>query len=295
LKYVTAIATFLSASLFVGCEGVREKEEAVASAKVPESVAPPSRALPPDGRAFLAELAPLPGDVAPPGTGLRLSYRITGPAGSTGEMIVLLGVGGLRSESWSLDLPSIDGGKARRIEAWRTQGRSWVWSAEGGGPGEKYANPLESVASAYEARDEEARRRLVDTVRDWQGQLVDARREHPGEREEIEGISCLRMNLAGQVLCVWEETGLPLRHQGDSFSLELRTVQRGVELVEGSFDLPERAKEAKVVDVPKQWTLEGEAWLAELERGDPTALASVLTPGLRLPTTTELELETGTK
>lgn len=257
--------------------------------KSPAPVVP----IPVDGAAFLAELAPLPFQVNKPvegrvETALRLSYHLVGPAGSSGELVVVLASAGLRTEAWHLTLPAVDGGQGRDIRALRVQNRNWVWAAVGDSAGEKYPNPLNSVAEAYDARGEEARRRLVDTVRHWQSELDKARSQHPGEREEIEGISCLRMNMAGQVLCLWEETGLPLRHQGDAFSLELRGVDKAFVVDAETFALPAQAASAIEVAAPLDWDLKGEDWLAQLERGNPAALASYLTPGLRLPTAAEL-------
>ena len=176
----------------------------------------------------------------------------------------------------------------RLVRSQRVQNQDWVWAALGETAGEKYPSPLASLAEAYDARDPEARVSLTRHLRAWQKQLREARAAQPGEREEIEGISCLRMNMAGQALCIWEETGLPLRHQSEAFSLEIVSVERGVEFDAQIFELPAVAEGAALVDPPEAWSARGEAWLEQLERGDPAALATVLTPGLRLPSSAEL-------
>ena len=220
--------------------------------------------------------------------GIALSYRLSGPAGSSGKLEVQIAPGGLRKESWELTLPAMGEAGPRTIRSERVQNHDWVWSAVDGAAGERYPSPLADIAAAYDARDPASRENLVRTLRDWHEALASARAEQPGEREMIEGISCLRMNMAGQSLCLWEETGLPLRHESDSFRLELSSVRRSVEMGASSFVLPEVAGAAKTVSAPESWKSKGEEWLVELERGEPAALASVLTPGLRLPTAVEL-------
>ena len=278
---------------FAACGGEGAEREGAetpaASASPVEDAAPVKAPSPTDGDAFLRALAPLP----PPAgeskeAGLRLRYRVRGPAGSSGELIVELAAGGLRREAWTLKLPAMGGAPERELRSLRVQTRSQVWNAVGDGAGEVYDNPLAEIAEAYEARDEAKREVLIRTLRDWQAALVNARREQPGEREEIEGTSCLRMTMAGQALCIWEETGLPLRHQGDAFELEVESIESIGSMPADIFELPGRAAKAKKVDPPQAWSTTGEAWLEALERGEPTALAAVLTPGLRMPVAAEL-------
>jgi hypothetical protein len=219
---------------------------------------------------------------------LRLRFRIRGPAGSDGSLVIEIAPGGVRREDWTLRLPAMGEVPERVVRSQRVQNHDWVWSALGETAGEKYPSPLASLAEAYDARKPEARVSLTRHLRAWQKQLREARELQPGEREEIEGISCLRMNMAGQALCIWEETGLPLRHQSEGFSLEIEKVERGVAFEAATFELPPAAKGAALVDPPEAWSAHGEAWLEQLERGDPAALATVLTPGLRLPSSVEL-------
>ena len=96
-------------------------------------------------------------------------------------------------------------------------------------------------------------------------------------RDTIEGQSCLETRVAGHDLCIWEETGLPLRYQGLTFSVVAREITVDAPVHAGTFALPpggKRATDDEAVFDPAQS-------VERLAKGNVAELARLLQPGLR--------------
>lgn len=236
------------------------------------SAAPIAEALPiPDTReGFLRELAPLPSDA------VQVSYEVEGPGGLSGTLEVLLQPGGLRREHWILDLP-VPGGESESIEGESIQTSDFAWT---GAPSRWTVEraPFGALADGYLGLAAEDRRAVIDSIRSFRDRLADARREHPGNAEEILGVSCLAVRLAAQELCVWEETGLPLRYAGNAFTLRALAIDLDPAIDAEAFAVPSDVEHAAPAP-----DLDPQASLQRLAERNYAELGPLLHPGLRLP------------
>lgn len=219
---------------------------------------------------FLHVLAPMPSE------GLAVSYVVSGPAGLSGSLEILVAPGGRRREAWSLELPMPDG-ESYWIEESAVQTEDYVWTGSGDGL-EVQRAPLGAIADAYLRLPHAERKRVVESLDAFRRRIVDARVEHPGPQREVLGVPCLATRLAAQELCVWEETGLPLEYRGNAFSLELQSIDEQADVPEEAFAVPKAVERAAPsVD------LDPEQSLRRLARRDYAELGPLLHAGLRLP------------
>lgn len=226
--------------------------------------------LPTTREAFLRELAPAPADA------LQISYEVRGPAGLGGSLDIVLRPGGRRVERWRLSLPLPDG-EERTIEGRAVQTEDYVWTGEGESLVVDRA-PLGVLADAYVTLPIERQRRVVDGLRAFRAQLEVAREDDQATMREVLGVPCLETQLAAQSLCLWEETGLPLRYDGNVFTLRALAIDLDPTVDEWWFDVPpEVERSAPGPD------LDPDASLQRLARQDYAELGPLLHPGLRLP------------
>lgn len=260
-----------------------DKGEAGAATATNTTTSPPTskRPIPNDAAAFLARLAPVPEGA------VRIRYTLRGPGGSEGELDVVMRSGLQRAERWSLRMPK-PGAESLTVGGASTMTPAHMWAGERGAPGERYPLPFEAIAERYVQADAAQRAGWIAQIDAWHAALAGARRDAPGDRDEVAGISCLKMQMAGQDLCLWEETGLPLRHRGAAFELEAQRVEVGAALSDADFEAPPAAAQAKTVAAPAT-PVNAENFFELLERQDSAALSLVLTPGLRLPDPSTLE------
>jgi hypothetical protein len=238
----------------------------------------PAPLVTPSTRAeFLDLVAPVPG------AGVTVRYSITGPAGLDGELVVDIASGGLRREMWSMTLSPGQGLRARRIAGLTIQTADTLWTGVDDTAGETTVAPLGSLADAYMAADEETRRTVARHVQRWRDELSAARASHQGRTATVADQQCLETQIAGQSLCVWEETGLPLRYRSAEFALEAFAIERDVRRADDSFVLPDRAQQAKVVEPPPELTIDAAQAIDQIAAGNMEPLAFVVTPGLRMP------------
>jgi hypothetical protein len=258
----------LAASL-VGCGDGSTPGEARGD---PRAVAGEPAAVPDTREAFLAELAPAIG------RGVRVVYGVTGPAGLSGELELLAGAGAARRESWTVTRPASDG-EPTVARGTVIQTPDVLWTAVESEPERRTAAPLGPLADAFARRDRPTRARIVASLRRWHADLERARREHPGQTQEIAGTSCLSLRIGTASLCVWEETGLPLAYDGAGFSITATRVETDVALDEATFAVPGGA----TPDPAGLAGFDAERALDDLARGDYTGVSGMLAPGLRLP------------
>lgn len=226
--------------------------------------------------AFLKELLPL-WDI---GT-VVVVYDVRGPAGLQGTVEVLARGGGYRRDNWRLTLPLPDA-EPVEITGSTIQTPDLRWSRVGDQAPQARALSLGGLADAYVRAAPSEREVVIEAVRGWHRTLAQGRAEQPGSRGRVLGIDCLDARAGSQQLCVWEETGLPLRYEGAAFSLVAKHVERDVELGPHAFDVPDG------FDVPGQapphnGSADPAATLRALAGGDVAILAVVTQPGLRLP------------
>lgn len=239
------------------------------------------RGLPESGEAFLARIAPLPAPA------IRIEYALRGAAGSTGDLELLMAPGGWRRETWTLAVPGGAGGSAIEMRGELIQTPDWVWRRVGS-PGEEKDGSLEaslmaSLRDAYLEAPVARREAIIAAIDEWQVALRRARSEHPGDRGELLGVDCLEMQLAGQRLCIWEEVGVPLRHDGAAFHLEAKTIERLDALPEAAFERPPGPESREIDTTALSDQPTPKEIFDQLVGGDPSGLAGILTPGLRIP------------
>lgn len=262
------------AALLVGCG----QAPATAPADFSDLTPPPAADeadVPATREAFLARLAPLPYD------SVRIVYEVTGPGGMTGTLELLAAPGGRRREAWALKIEREDAGSiAIGGGSVQTPDRSWTDAVDGAAVVRRV--PLGPIADAYLRLPDPARVRVTKSLRRYHAELDAARTTHPGqERETIEGQSCLMTRVTGHDLCIWEETGLPLRYQGRTFTVVAREIEVDTEVHPGAFALPPGGKRA---------TDDGAAFdpaqsIERLAKGDAAELSRLLQPGLRFAET----------
>ncbi len=227
--------------------------------------------FPATGEALFAELAPMP--LGP----VRVEYAVTGPGGMKGTMTVVAAEGARRAEKWALSMP-LPGSETVSITGASIQTPEVAWSDGVEGSAELISLPLGRLGGGFFELAVPQQRAIVRHVRRWHQDVQHGREAHPGSRDAVAGRQCLRTQTAGQSLCVWEETGLPLEYRSQAFSLVATDVRAGVDLPEGAFEIPPGAQlktdGARAFDVT--------ASLEKLADGDLAELPSLLQPRLGL-------------
>ncbi len=263
----------LGSLALVACGGdarTQRKSEAVQGA-IGQTQDPPSTR-----EEFLAALAPLPGPR------VRIVYDVDGPGTLAGTLEVLATPGGFRRENWSLSRAT-GAGEPTQTRGTTIQTPDRLWSALDGEPGIEARSPIGAVADAYLSLDAGDRLKATESLRRWQADLARARVEHPGDTATVADQTCLRMRVAAQELCLWEQTGLPLEYRGAEFSVTATRVELEAEFDLEAFTFPADAQRARTVELPERLRVEPRASVDALANGDYASLAIVLTPGLRLP------------
>ncbi len=222
-------------------------------------------------RDLFAEFDPMPGGA------VTVEYAVTGPGGMAGTMTVTAAAGARRAEQWSLSMP-MPGAEAVEIRgaSIQTPAQSWTDAAEGSA--ELVALPLGRVGQRFFSLDVDTQHAIVDHVRTWHTEVLQGRQAHPGTMDAVAGRPCLRSQTAGQSLCVWEQTGLPLEYRSEAFTLVATEVLEGVLVDETTFEIPggaqRKADALEAFDVKKS--------LEKLAAGDLAELPGLLQPRLRL-------------
>ncbi len=254
--------------LFVGlsCQGADETPRAAMPAVAPSVEVPTTK------EEFLRRLLPVPGGQ------VVVVYDVSGPAGLTGTLELLVAEGGRRRENWRLTL-AIAGGPPDNLQGTTIQTPDWMWTAVGDGHGTLTPVAVGPLADAYAAASPRVRRAVAAVIATWRADLDRARREHPGETREIAGQTCLWQRVAAQTVCVWEGTGIPLRYEGPAFTVEAVRIDREPGLATNAFELPPQAGHRP----DGQPTSDAADGLKQLAAGDTTSLAQLLQPGFRPP------------
>lgn len=240
-------ALALLSTLTVGCKGDRQASDKNGDGDSPRAEAEAAPELPTDEAAFLALLAPLPGGAE----AIEIHYRVEGPdvdgrpadAALAGEMSVALGPGGVRRDRW--ELRSNAGDAYLRAAGSRIVTPDQIWTAPAGQPGTIVDHHLGGLARAYLERGAEDQAKIVAGIETWRRTLAEQRERAAGERDEILGVSCLRTRLAGQNVCMWEETGALLEYQGSAFEIEAERIDRAPQLPDDTFVLPPISSQAE--------------------------------------------------
>ena len=226
--------------------------------------------------AFLVRLIPVDG------RGVRVVYDVSGPGGLAGSLEVMALPGAYRRENWAL-ARSTGTEERQELRGATIQTPDRMWSGLDGRPGVRADSPVAALGEAYMSLDEAGRLRVSQSIQRWRADLERARAEHPGDRREVAGIECLDMRIAGQNLCLWEQSGLVLHYEGAEFSVTATRVERDIELPASTFALPATASEAREVALPANLQIDAKKSIDALADGDYASLSLVLTPGLRLP------------
>lgn len=227
--------------------------------------------FPASEEALFAELAPMP--LGP----VQIDYVVTGPGGMEGSMRVTAAEGARRSETWSLRMP-LPGSSPVAIEGASIQTPQVAWTDAVEGSAELLSMPLGQLAGGFFELEVPQQRAIVRHVRRWHEEVAHARQAHPGSIDAVAGRTCLRTQTAGQSLCVWEETGLPLEYRSQAFTLIATEVRVGVELGEGAFEIPAGAQ--LKTDGVRAYDVDTS--LKKLAAGDLAELPSFLQPRLGL-------------
>lgn len=263
--------------LLVGCTDDGSKKGSSGG----EAAAPavPTTELPSTRDGFLARLIPLPA-----GQAVRIVYEVKGPGGLEGSLEVMARPGGFRRENWTLQRPNVEG-ENTQLRGSTVQTPERLWSAmEGEAESVWTQSPLAALGDAYLALDPPTQARAIESLDRWHADLAAARAEHPGDVQEVASTPCLRLKIAAQTLCLWEQTGLPLRYSGSEFIVEATRVESGAEVTDEAFAIdPEALAQAKRVELPERFHFDPKRSMQSLVDGNYAGLSLVLTPGLRLP------------
>jgi hypothetical protein len=255
--------------LLVAC-GRAEEAPAAAMPLAVEATEPPA-----NREGFLDALLPVPGGA------VVVVYDVSGPAGLSGSLELIVAAGGHRRENWALTLPLADG-KPGQLRGTTIQTPDRIWTEADGAAGQLQRVAVGGLADAYVGAAPDVRRAAFEGLLAWRRDLAIARREHPGETREILGETCLWQRVAAQTLCVWEATGIPLRYEGPAFTVEAVRIDREPELSDNAFALPTAAVGLEPSAAPGE--LDASRGLQQLAAGDYTGLALLLQPGFRPPT-----------
>ena len=221
--------------------------------------------------ALFAEFAPLPGGP------VAVDYALRGPGGMQGTMTVIVAEGARRSETWTLRMPMVDSRPMEiRGAAIQTAATAWTYAAEGSA--ERVPLPLGRIGDAFFALDVRTQHAIIDSVRSWHAEVEHGRALHPGTLDVVAGTSCLRTVTAGQSLCVWERTGLPLEYRSEAFTVVATEVRTGVAVNDATFQIPSGTP----VKADALQTFDVGASLERLAGGDLAELPGLLQPRLRI-------------
>jgi hypothetical protein len=248
---IPRVLVLLAGTLAIAC-GQREAPRPAATIAAADPI-------PDTFEGFLAAVAPLPFQA------LVVVYDVRGPAGLEGTMEVLARPGGYRRHNWRLQLP-LPGAAPVEIQGSSVTRPDAQWVEEGDQIASVTARPWSVLAQAYVAATPTQRRAVMAAVDGWHGSVAKARVRHPGDVQTVGGIECLKTQVAAQTLCIWEETGLPLKVEGAGFSIEARHVDTRAELGARAFHSPVPVPPSDVV---------GPAILRSLASGDVTILAQM--------------------
>jgi len=222
-------------------------------------------------QALFEEFAPMPGGA------VTIEYTVSGPGGMSGTMSVTAAQGARRAEHWSLSMP-MPGAQAIEIRGASIQTPALSWTDAAEGSAELVALPLGRVGEGFFLLDVSTQHAIVDHVRTWHEEVARGRESHPGSIDAVADKPCLRSQTAGQSLCVWEDTGLPLEYRSQAFTLVATKVVEGVTVDESTFRIPEgaqrKADSRAAFDVEKS--------LEKLAAGDLAELPGLLQPRLRV-------------
>jgi hypothetical protein len=257
--------------VLLGCPSETPRDEKQNSDVAPESVETPKPKSPTDEAGVLELLAPMPEGA------VELRHAITGPGGLAGELVIVQKSGGWRSERWTMT----SGEGQLAVEGRTIATPRLLWTGTGAEPGEKVDLHLGAIADAWLALPPERRDAAATNLAQWRAELEKSRLEQPGEGETIAGVRCVKMRIAAQNLCLWEETGLLLRYEGAAFELVATKVTTNPTIAKDAFELPAQAKDAKQVAVEP---IDAKALVEGLADGKVGPIAAVLAPGMRLPT-----------
>lgn len=264
--------------LAAACGCGHEQPEPAASYDVDIPVAADATALPSDAAEFLAALQP-----SSHGT-VRVTYDVTGPAGMGGTLVVTQRPGGIRHETWALEIPlpstelSESQMKTHRLEGARIVTPDVVWTDAVDGAAVVRRAPLGELARAYEALDPGLQSLVMYRVRYWQDEMQRGRSEHAGEVELHLGRTCLLTRVASHRVCVWEDTGLTLSYAGEAFRVVATRIEVEVEVDDVLFEIPDGGQRA----VDDAQPLDGGQAIIRLASGDYADLAGWLRPSLQL-------------
>ena len=222
-------------------------------------------------QALFAEFAPMPGGA------VSIEYAVTGPGGMSGTMTATVAQGARRAEHWSLSMP-MPGAEAVQIRGASVQTPALSWTDAAEGSAELVALPLGRIGEQFFSLDVQTQHAIVDHVRTWHEEVARGREVHPGSMDAIAGQACLRTQTAGQSLCVWEHTGLPLEYRSEAFTLVATEVREGAVVDETTFQIPtggqRKADALEAFDVKQS--------LEKLAAGDLAELPGLLQPRLRV-------------
>ncbi len=226
---------------------------------------------PATAEALFAEFAPMPGGA------VSVEYSVAGPGGMSGTMTVTVAQGARRAERWSLSMP-LPGAEAVAIHGASVSTPALSWADGVEGSAELVALPLGRIADRYFSLDVKTQHAIVDHVRTWHEEVAWGREAHPGSIDVVADRRCLRSQTAGQSLCVWERTGLPLEYRSEAFTLVATEIREGVAVDETTFQIPSGAQ--RKADALEAFDVDDS--LAKLAAGDLAELPGLLQPRLRV-------------
>ena len=227
---------------------------------------------PADADALYAEFAPLPGGP------MAVDYDVEGPGGMKGTMTVIVAEGARRAESWALDMPMPDG-ETMQIAGSSIQTAAMSWTDAAEGSAETVSLPLGRIGKAFFELDRDTQHAVINHVRTWHREVARGREAHPGAVDSVAGQPCLRTRTAGQTLCVWETTGLPLEYRSEAFAVVATSVRVGVTVEDDTFAIPAGAP----LKTDALQTFDVDASLRTLASGNLAELPGLLQPRLRVP------------
>ena len=234
-------------------------------------------AVPGSAEAFLEALLPVAGG------GVRVVYDVTGPAEMAGILEIEVAPGALRRDAWTVRMASAEGGV--QVEGLTIARPEQVWTGAKGSAGAVVDAPLRRLAERFAAQKLDRRSRIMRGVRAWRADLAIARQENPGDTESVAGQDCVKLQIAAQEICLWEELGIPLRYRGERFTIEANKIEP-TSIAASQFDLPQEAKNARRSSSSLPSDEELDAILSGLAAGNYAPLALLVKP--RMPS-----LETG--
>lgn len=263
----------------------------------------PKAALPGSAEAFLDALIPQPAPL------IYVTYALEGAGGMTGNLEVWTAPGGYRKEAWTVTLrAAVEGEEAtsRQASGVTIQTPREVLQRQGTQAPVRYSLPLEALARAWMDLEEPRRRAAYGHVVAWHADRARAASEAEDARQTVAGQVCTARRIAGQTLCISEQSGLLLSYESGAFRIvanrvELRTsgdpalfAARGEVMNPGTggggtgggagddaggdeSGSTRADSRSPVPELP-----DAAALLEALERGDMESLAPLVHPGFRV-------------